>query len=147
MAEILWVALYGSLTSLSAGEVARQVTASVFPAAVNLAWAPLLGVIIHLALSLALSLVFAWLIWIPVVVYFGVIGALSSAIAALIAVWAFNFFILLPVLNPGFIALMPLGVTFVSKVLFGVAMAWTLQNGSILRPDQASNRLDCFIHV
>ena len=126
VAEVLWIALYSFLTTLSAGEVARQVTASVFPAAANLAWAPVLGVIIHLVLSLALGLVFAWLIWIPVARHVGAVGALSSAIAALIAVWAFNFFILLPALNPGFIALMPLSVTFVSKVLFGVAMAWVL---------------------
>ena len=108
---------------------------SVFPAAANLAWAPALGVTIHLVLSLALGVVFARMIWIPVVRNFDVIGTLSCAIAALIAVWAFNFFIVLPVLNPNFTTLMPLSVTFVSKALFGVAMAAVLQ--------KSAGKLDC----
>ena len=135
VAEVLWVALYSSLTTLSAGEVARQVTASVFPAAANLAWAPVFGVVIHLALSLALGLAFAWLVWIPVIKHFGARGALSSAVAALIAVWAFNFLVVLPVLNPAFVTLMPLSATFISKMLFGVTMAAVLQQGA--------GKLDC----
>ena len=37
-------------------------------------------------------------------------------------VWAVNFYILLPAWNPGFVALLPLSVTLISKLLFGLAM-------------------------
>ena len=126
VAEILWIALYCSLTGLSAGEVAREVTATLYPAAASLPSAPALGVAIHLVLSLALGLVFARTIWIPVARHFRALGVLASAIAALIAVWAVNFLIILPILNPGLLKLMPLAVTLTSKILFGAGMAAVL---------------------
>jgi hypothetical protein len=42
-------------------------------------------------------------------------------------VWVLNFFLVLPWLNPAFVALLPYGVTLVSKLLFGLAMGLTLQ--------------------
>lgn len=45
--------------------------------------------------------------------------------------------VVLPRLNPDFVALMPYFVTLFSKLLFGVAMAWVL-NGSL--PTAAANR-------
>ena len=49
-----------------------------------------------------------------------------AALAALAAVWAFNFLLLLPLINPAFVSLLPHPVTLVSKLLFGVAMASVL---------------------
>jgi hypothetical protein len=45
----------------------------------------------------------------------------------LIIVWAVNFLVVLPVLNPAFIVLLPDSVTLFSKMLFGTAMALVLQ--------------------
>jgi hypothetical protein len=50
------------------------------------------------------------------------------ALLALTAIWAFNFFALLPTVNADFAGLMPYAVTLGSKLLFGVAMAATLNS-------------------
>jgi hypothetical protein len=38
-------------------------------------------------------------------------------------VWAVNFFVVLPQVNPAFVHLPPYGVTLISKLLFGLAAA------------------------
>jgi hypothetical protein len=50
-----------------------------------------------------------------------------ATVAALIGVWAINFFVVLPAVSPGFVALLPLAVSFVSKMLFGIAAAVALR--------------------
>ena len=47
-------------------------------------------------------------------------------VGLLVAVWAINFFILLPLINPGFVTLLPLAASFTSKLLFGSGAALTL---------------------
>jgi hypothetical protein len=42
-------------------------------------------------------------------------------------VWAFNFLVVLPMLEPGFLTLLPLAATLASKLLFGVAAAATFR--------------------
>jgi hypothetical protein len=49
-----------------------------------------------------------------------------AVVAMLIAVWAMNFLVLLPAINPGFVELVPYGASLTSKVLFGVASAFIL---------------------
>lgn len=130
VAEILWVALYAALSSVSGVEVARQVAATLFPSAADLAVAPILGIAAHLVLSLALAVAFACAVWIPFARRLDLPAAMVIAIAALAAVWAVNFLVVLPVLNPAFVTLLPYGASLISKVLFGVAMAWTLEGRS-----------------
>jgi len=48
-------------------------------------------------------------------------------VLVLAAVWAINFLVILPQLNPAFPDLLPSAVTFLSKILFGVAAAAVLQ--------------------
>ncbi len=48
----------------------------------------------------------------------------ASSISALAIIWASNFFVVLPVVNPVFVTLMPLTVTLISKIGFGIAMGW-----------------------
>ncbi len=48
-------------------------------------------------------------------------------LASLAIVWAINFFVLLPAVNPGFVHLLPYGVTLASKLAFGLAAAATLR--------------------
>ena len=67
--------------------------------------------------------------WRPALQRSGIAGNVLASCAVLSAVWVFNFFVLLPVLNPGFAGLMPYGVTLASKLLFGVAMGWVLYRG------------------
>jgi hypothetical protein len=48
----------------------------------------------------------------------------ATSIAALVAIWAANFFVVLPVVNPDFVTLMPYTVTLISKIGFGITMGW-----------------------
>ena len=124
VAEILWVALYSIFAQASGSEIARQVTASLWPSLASGAFAVPVGIAIHLALSLALGAIFAAAIWLPFARQRGSVVTLTCAVVALASVWAMNFFIVLPALNPAFVMLMPYEVTLLSKLLFGIAMAW-----------------------
>ncbi len=126
--EVIWVSLYSSFSSVSGVEIARQVTASLFPFAADLSIAPMLGLIIHLLLSLVLVLLFITIVLKPVFVRYGKPGIMLSSLITLALVWKINFFIVLPLINPSFISLMPLLITFISKLLFGAVMGWTLIN-------------------
>ena len=126
MMEVLWVSLYSSYSSVSAAEIAGQVTASLMPFASGSILAPGLGLVIHLLLSLVLALLFIAIVLKPVFARYGKPGIMISSLIALALVWKINFFIVLPLLNSSFISLMPLLVTFISKLLFGVAMGWVL---------------------
>lgn len=126
MAEILWISLYAAVTPLDAASVAREITASLLPAfsaGVTGVWA---GLLIHVLLSVTLGLAFAHALWRPFARARGLRAALAVAVPTLGAVWAVNFFLLLPHLNPKFITLMPYSVTFASKMLFALAMTVTL---------------------
>jgi hypothetical protein len=125
-AEIFWVALYSVLAPASGSEIARQVTASLWPSLASSVFADITGIAIHIALSLALGAFFAAAIWLPYARRRGGMVTLVSAVVVLASVWVMNFFFILPALNPSFIMLMPLGVTLFSKLLFGTAMAWAL---------------------
>jgi hypothetical protein len=53
----------------------------------------------------------------------GIHAEYSLVTLALATVWAVNFLVVLPYLNPGFVDLLPYSVTLVSKLLFGVSAA------------------------
>jgi hypothetical protein len=117
LAEVLWIGASAAVLGVDAVRVAREVAATVMPAAATAE----LGLAVHLALSLALAAVFSGVtghIW-P---HAGQGVLLVAAVALLAGVWAVNFLVLLPWLNPAFTALLPLGVTFVSKLLFAFAL-------------------------
>lgn len=123
VAEIVWVLAYGAFASVSAAEVAREVTASVFPGAASAPGGLALGIGIHLTLSIALAFAF-----------FSLLrnflqddaGTVAIAVGALAGVWAINFLVVLPLVNPRFVTLMPYAATFLSKALFGGAMGAVL---------------------
>ncbi len=122
LAEILWVSLYASFTSLTAATVAREVTASLLPAFAGGAMGVWLGIVMHMLLAVALGFSFAYLLWKPFARPHGMMATLAAAVLTLATVWTLNFFLVLPVLNPAFIDLMPYPVTFASKILFALAM-------------------------
>lgn len=136
-AEVLWVTMYALAGEVSAAEVARQVTASVWPAAAAWTIAPALGIAIHMILAVALAAVCA-----PLLMRFTAHRSAPAALVfvsliALTTVWAVNFFIVLPVLNPAFIQLMPYAATLASKMLFGLTMAAVLHRGARRRTIRA----------
>lgn len=124
LAEVIWVAAYAAVTPLEAAEVARSITATFGAAGPLPATA---GIAIHFVLSLALAGAFVALVFDPWRELVGPGGIVAAALALLAGIWAVNFFVVLPVLNPAFTSLMPLPVTLASKLLFALGLAATLQ--------------------
>jgi hypothetical protein len=127
LAEIAWVALYAGITGADAAAFARGVTTAAGVSALFPTASVALGVTVHMALAvtLGIALSFGW-------------RALSShrldtaspfpfVFAALVAVWAVNFFVVLPIISPAFIHLVSYPVSLMSKVLFGLAAAEALR--------------------
>jgi hypothetical protein len=123
LAEIVWITLYAGATGADPSTLARAVTTAAGVSALFPSAPVALGVTVHmlLAAGLGIALSFGW-------------RALSShrsnianpfpfILAALVGVWAVNFFVLLPGISPAFIHLVPYPVSLVSKVLFGLAAA------------------------
>ena len=126
LAEVAWVGLYSMFTPLSGADVAREITASVFPSLAELPSAALLGMVIHFLLSLLLAAGFVFATARLFTPRWRAAGIFVSALLVLALVWTINFFIALPLINPEFVRLMPYTVTLISKLLFGVAMAVVL---------------------
>ncbi|MEJ1991611.1 MAG: hypothetical protein P8X50_07800 [Maritimibacter sp.] len=129
-AEIGWIALYQGLTGHDAALVAKGVTVSVLPGLGEASSAVALGIVIHMVLALMIGLAFA--IAIPRVLP-RVAGTLAEpllVVVGLVAIWAMNFFVLLPVINPDFVTIVPYGASLTSKVLFGLAAAITFRLAS-----------------
>jgi len=131
IAEIGWIGLYGMATGIPVDPVARGITRSMIPALAISPWSAEFGILIHLilavALGIGLALIIAHILSRPAPRH------LEFALTMLIltSVWAVNFFILLPRINPAFVHLLPYSVTLLSKLLFGVAAAITLNHAGI----------------
>jgi hypothetical protein len=126
-AEVAWIALYARLSDGQAAAVARGVTNSVYPTLAATPLAVPIGVAIHMGLAILLGLAVAVLLR----AHFPRLRATGresfAVIALLVAVWAMNFFVVLPMINPAFVSLVPYWASLFSKLLFGVAAALTLQ--------------------
>lgn len=124
VAEIAWIALYQGVTDHQGAAVAHGVTKSVVPQLAASSAAVPLGVAIHMALALALGIAIALMLraFLPRIV--GTALEPVVVVGLLVVVWAMNFFVVLPVINPGFITLVPYGATLISKILFGFAAAF-----------------------
>ncbi len=138
LAEIAWVTLYAGVTGGDAAVLARGVTSAAGVSALLPAAPVALGVAVHmmLAVMLGVALASAW-------------QALQRrtsklanpypfALAMLGGVWGLNFFVVLPVVSPGFVHLVPYTVSLASKLLFGLAAAQALswQSAAALAPSR-----------
>src|SRR3984957_13060107 len=128
IAGINWLFVYASVTGPDAGSVARDVPKQT---GVNLLLPGSLaafGVTIHmmLAAALGIALAFSWTAlsrrW-PTRA-----NAYAVMPVALAAVWAINFLIILPLIDPHFVQIVPYSVSLISKLLFGVAAAAALSH-------------------
>ena len=122
LAEMAWGSAYAALTGGDAAVLGRGVTTASGVAAL-LPSAPVgLGIGIHMVLAVALGLGLA-VLWRALSPRVQPSGLYAGTLAALAAVWATNFFVLLPALSPEFVHLVPLSVSLMSKLLFGLAAA------------------------
>lgn len=121
MAEVLWIAAAAAVLGADGWAIARAVTTTVSSSLAASSLAPWIGLLIHFLLSIALAAVL-----IRALQHLRAAALWLAVLGALAAVWAFNFLLLLPLINPVFVALLPHPVTLLSKLLFGVAMASVL---------------------
>lgn len=146
LAEVLWVAASAAQFDVDAARVAGEVAATVLPVLPVSAVAPALGLFVHFVLSLALAAVFGFVLE-RVGPQAGPVAQVAAALTLLTVVWAVNFLVLLPWLNPVLTTLLPPGVTFTSKLLFALAMAGTFALRWAPRADAVrvnrSNRMVC----
>lgn len=121
--EVLWVMIYCLGSPLQASFVAEEVTRSFLPQMAGVT-AVIAGLCIHYVLAVLIAGMAA-------AVYLRVFAGdidepaiFVTSIAALVVIWAANFFVVLPRVNPAFVTLMPYTVTLISKIGFGIAMSW-----------------------
>ena len=122
MAEVLWIVAAATALGADGWAIARGVATTVVPDLAASSVAPWIGLLIHFLLSIALAAVFVQALHHRL----RAAALLPAALGALAAVWAFNFLLLLPLIDPAFVALLPHPVTLISKLLFGAAMAAVL---------------------
>lgn len=122
MAEVFWILAAASALGTDGWSVARAVGVTVMPNLAGSSFAPWMGLLVHFLLSFALAAMFVHALrrrLRPAMIF-------AATLASLAAIWAINFLVLLPSINPAFVALLPHPVTLISKLLFGVAMAAVL---------------------
>jgi len=121
LAEIAWISIYGTISGVSVDSVAQEITRSIAPhASSSSVWA---GILIHLTLAVGLGVGVAFAIRLLLLGHGRVYAEFSLVTLTLATVWAVNFLLVLPYLNPRFVDLLPYSVTLVSKLLFGVSAA------------------------
>jgi hypothetical protein len=123
LAEILVVCLYSAFTGGDAAMVARHVAS-----AIGLDGASAVaGVAVHMGLAVALGIVLSAMVR-SLAALLPRDGAIwAFMVGSLAAVWAINFFVVLPVVSPGFVHLLPYSITLASKLAFGSVGAAVLQ--------------------
>lgn len=125
--EIAWIATYMRLSGGGAAEVARGVTDTVLPNLVAPTAAVSLGIAIHMGLAIMLGIMVAVLVRSLLPRMSPALLEPLAVVAILVLVWAINFFVVLPIINPAFVALVPYTASLVSKVLFGAAAGLALK--------------------
>ncbi len=133
LAEVAWIWIYGALSHIDSASVARGVSRAV--GIETLADPVVLGIAVHMLLAAALGIALAFAMQ-PLLARWGRSQTVKYATvtAALAIVWAVNFLVILPVLSPSFVGLVPYEVSFLSKILFGVAAAAVLGIRAEVKP-------------
>ena len=140
LAEAAWVVLYSAATGGDPSIVASGVTTAAGMGALLPLSAATFGVALHMILAVGLGVALAFT-WRAVSARrAGPVNPYTLTLAALGCVWAVNFFVLLPIIDPAFIQVVSYPVSLTSKLLFGLAAAEVLrqQIASVMNPRQAS---------
>ncbi len=123
LAEIVWIELYAATGAVQAGAVAAEVTATFSPGLAASQWGVTSGIAIHMALALGIGVLFVSALRLAGSWVSGALPLVGVGLALGAAIWAFNFFVLLPQINPEFVALVPYAIALPSKLLFGLGLA------------------------
>ena len=123
LAEMAWVTLYAAATGANPATLARGITTAVGVNALFPADPIAFGVTIHMGIAVMLGIALAFVWQTLSSRRTQTISPFPFTVAALAAVWAINFFVVLPIVSPAFIQLVPYSVSLISKLLFGLAAA------------------------
>ncbi len=129
LAEIIWVSIYSTVSGASAASVAYGVTTAAGLTALFPSAPAAVGIAIHMTLAVLLGVALACL-WQGTAGRFSLQGRFAGVLALLAAVWAVNFFVVLPAISPDFVHMVPYAVSLTSKLLFGLAAAETLRSSA-----------------
>jgi len=133
-AEVVWIALYSMIAGGSSAQVATGITKTFDPELASGALGVPMGVAIHFGLAIGLGLAVTILIRNTLPNLAGKMSEFALVVAILAVVWAVNFLVILPMVNPSFIYAVPLAVSFTSKLLFGIGAGFVLMLRSEPRP-------------
>src|SRR5471032_3573910 len=112
LAEVIVVGAYSSVAGVDASGVAGAIATAVRIDPGSAAT----GLVVHMALSALLGIGL-----LAVAKGSGLLRTGAMRLLALASVWILNFFVVLPILSPGFVHLLPYAVTLASKLMFAVA--------------------------
>ena len=121
--EVVWVMLFCLMSQLPSSLVAEEIARSFLPQIAGLS-ALATGLIIHYVLAVLVAGMVAMILLRLLRDRVDMRSVLALSTVALAAIWATNFFVILPVINADFVTLMPYTVTLVSNLGFGIAMGW-----------------------
>jgi hypothetical protein len=119
LAELGVVWLYSALTGGDAAVIARHVASAIGLDGASATT----GVTIHMGIAAVLGVALNAVVQIVAARLARDRVVFPVMLASLAIVWAINFFVLLPLLCPGFVHLLPYTVTLASKLAFGLAAA------------------------
>jgi hypothetical protein len=136
LAEIAWVTVYATATGSNAAILAQGVTTAVGATALLPESFPMiLGVAIHMTLAAMLGIVLAFTWRALCASRIGSMSPYPFTLAALVGIWAVNFFVVLPIVSPAFVHMVPYAVSLTSKLLFGLAAAQALRWHEASKPN------------
>lgn len=127
LAEVAWVSLYAAASGGDAAILARGVTTAAGMTALLPSAPATAGIVVHMMLAALLGVVLTGLWQSLAGREHGAKALYGFMLASLAFVWAMNFFVVLPAVDPSFIHLLPYSVSLVSKLLFGLAAAEALR--------------------
>ena len=123
MAEVLWIATYSVAVDISAWPVAHAITATFSSVWAEHSAGAAIGITIHFALSVLVAGLFIRLVWAPYLQRASATTTVALSLLSLAAIWLINFSWVLPIVHPAFVDLLPPMITFISKLLFGLALS------------------------
>jgi len=124
LAEVLVVGVWSQVAGIDAAGVAGAIATAVRVAPGSAAT----GLAVHMALSAILGIALLAGARASGLQRAGpALPAYAMGLLALGATWSLNFFIVLPIISPGFVHLLPYPVTLASKLIFAIAAVATLR--------------------
>jgi len=124
LAEVLVVSTYSSVAGVDAARIAGAIATAVRIDPGSAAT----GLAVHMVLSALLGIGLLAVAKVSGLLRGGpALFTCAMGLLALGSIWILNFFVLLPILSPGFVHLLPYAVTLASKLMFAVAAVGTLR--------------------